>query len=253
MTDAERLIRSLRSQPLLIVLRPAEPLQAVPTLERLQALGLRHVEIAWQPQPHWSGQMAELVRRFSDLELGAASVCEPQGVVDAAAAGCRYVVSPVLDPALLVEAARRDVVLVPGVMSPSEVHAARQLGCPIVKLFPAVSVGIAHWRRLREPLGEPLPFCIAAGGLKLEDVLPWLQAGVDAVALGSGLGALEEEPWRELLAALDTAPYAGDLVGCCEGAPADLFSNPAHLEVPCNGWGKTTPAFFRQRSNHPDH
>ena len=203
MTAAEPLIRSLRSQPLLIVLRPAEPLQAVPTLERLQALGLRHVEIAWQPQPHWAAQMGELVRRFSDLELGAASVCEPQGVADAAAAGCRYVVSPVLDPALLEEAARRDVVLVPGVMSPSEVHRARQLGCAIVKLFPAVSVGRDHWRRLREPLGAPLPFCIAAGGLKQEDVLTWLQAGVDAVALGSGLRGLEEaESWRELLGQL---------------------------------------------------
>lgn len=204
MPDAERLIQSLRSQPLLIVLRPAELLAAIPLLEGLQALGLRHVEIAWHPQPHWAEQMGELVRRFSALELGAASVCEPQGVADAAAAGCRYVVSPVLDRTLLKEAARRDVVLVPGVMSPSEVHAARQLGCRIVKLFPAVSVGRVYWRRLREPLGAPLPFCIAAGGLTPADVQPWLEAGVDAVALGSGLGALEEEAWRQLLAALDS-------------------------------------------------
>ena len=203
MTAAEPLIRSLRSQPLLIVLRPAEPLQAVPTLERLQALGLRHVEIAWQPQPHWAAQMGELVRRFSDLELGAASVCEPQGVADAAAAGCRYAVSPVLDPELHRQAADRDLLLVPGVMTASEVHRARQLGCAIVKLFPAVSVGRDHWRRLREPLGTPLPFCIAAGGLAPADVRPWLKAGVDAVALGSGLGALEDEPWRKMLAALE--------------------------------------------------
>ena len=121
-----------------------------------------------------------------------------------APAGCRYAVSPVLDPTLLEEAARRDLVLVPGVMTASEVHRARRLGCSLVKLFPAVSVGIEHWRRLREPLGEPLPFCIAAGGLQRQDVLPWLQAGGDAVALGSGLGGLEEtESWRELLAQLD--------------------------------------------------
>lgn len=202
MQDAVPLIRSLRGQPLLIVLRPAEPLQAVTTLERLQALGLRHVEIAWQPQPGWGAQMAELIQRFPALALGAASVCQPQGVVEAANAGCRYAVSPVLDAALQQEAVRRDLVLVPGVMSPSEVHQARQWGCAIVKLFPAVSVGRDHWRRLRGPLGAALPFCIAAGGLTPADVRPWLEAGVDAVALGSGLGALEEEPWRELLAQL---------------------------------------------------
>lgn len=125
----------------------------------------------------------------------------------AAAAGCRYAVSPVLDAKLQHQAAALDLVLVPGVMTPSEVHGARRLGCRLVKLFPAVSVGRHHWRRLRQPLGAPLPFCIAAGGLSPADVLPWLAAGVDAVALGSGLStaldALEEPgPWPALLAAL---------------------------------------------------
>jgi hypothetical protein len=97
-----------------------------------------------------------------------------------------------------------------------------------------VSAGIDHWRRLREPLGRPLPFCIAAGGLQRQDVLPWLEAGVDAVALGSGLGAMEDAAtWQELLATVPTPPSAGDLVadrvGCCEGAPEDLASNPVHL------------------------
>jgi 2-dehydro-3-deoxyphosphogluconate aldolase/(4S)-4-hydroxy-2-oxoglutarate aldolase len=169
---------------------------------------IRHVEIAWQPGPAWVEEMSALVARFPELELGAASVCETEGVVAAAAAGCRYAVSPVLDPDLLEAAAELDLLLVPGVMSPSEVHQARRLGCSIVKLFPAVSVGIGHWRRLREPLGDPLPFCIAAGGLRPVDVLPWLEAGVDAVALGSGLGDGDATPaWRELLAALgDRSP-----------------------------------------------
>jgi len=205
--SADRLIQSLRAQPLLIVLRPGEPLHALPTLQRLQALGVIHVEIAWQPLPGWADQMGELIGRFPALELGAASVCMPQGVADAAAAGCRYAVSPVLDAELQQRAAERELLLVPGVMSPSEVHQARRLGCRIVKLFPAVSVGISHWRRLREPLGAPLPFCIAAGGLQPADVLPWLEGGVDAVALGSGLGDLEAaSAWRQLLSTLAARP-----------------------------------------------
>jgi 2-dehydro-3-deoxyphosphogluconate aldolase/(4S)-4-hydroxy-2-oxoglutarate aldolase len=203
MPAPERLIQSLRAQPLLIVLRPGEPLGAIPLLERLQALGVIHVEIAWQALAAWADQMAELVRRFPDLELGAASVSSPRALLAAAAAGCRYAVSPVLEDALQQQASTLDLVLVPGVMSPSEVHRARGLGCRLVKLFPAVSVGRDHWRRLREPLGSPLPFCIAAGGLQLSDVLPWLAAGVDAVALGSGLGSLEDaSDWQELLTAL---------------------------------------------------
>jgi 2-dehydro-3-deoxyphosphogluconate aldolase/(4S)-4-hydroxy-2-oxoglutarate aldolase len=192
MSSADLLIQSLRRQPLLVVLRPATPLAAEPQLQRLQALGIRHVEIAWQAGDTWWQDMAALVARFPELELGAASVCEPEGVAAAAAAGCRYAVSPVLEASLVSAAAARDLVLVPGVMSASEVHTARRLGCRLVKLFPAVSVGIDHWRRLREPLGTPLPFCIAAGGLGPADVASWLAAGVDAVALGSALGDLEQ-------------------------------------------------------------
>ena len=201
MPRADRLIQSLRRQPLLVVLRPRSPLAAEPQLQRLQALGLRHVEIAWQAGGGWGEEMAVLVARFPELELGAASVCELEGVAAAAAAGCRYAVSPVLEASLLNAAAAHDLVLEPGVMSASEVHAARRLGCRLVKLFPAVSVGIDHWRRLRDPLGPPLPFCIAAGGLGPADVAPWLAAGVDAVALGSALGDLEQA-WPQLRAAL---------------------------------------------------
>ena len=210
MPSADRLIQSLRRQPLLVVLRPPQPRHAIPTLERLQSLGLIHVEIAWQPQPGWVDQMAELVRRFPALEIGAASICEVRGVCEAAAAGCRYAVSPVLEAHLQRQAAAADLVLVPGVMSPSEVQRARRLGCAVVKLFPAVSVGIDHWRRLREPLGAPLPFCIAAGGLRPADVLPWLAAGVDAVALGSGLADHEAAATlAPLLAVLRVSPITG--------------------------------------------
>ncbi len=169
-------------------------MEAAPVLEQLQALGLRHVEIAWNADPLWSAQTRELVALFPSLRLGAASVCTPQAVVAAAEAGLSYAVSPVLERSLLCQAQDAGLTLVPGVMTPSEVHCARRWGARIVKLFPAAPLGPHYWRRLRDPLGEPLPFCIAAGGLGPVDVLPWLAAGVDAVALGSRL-LREAEPF----------------------------------------------------------
>ena len=203
------LIASLGLQPLLVVLRPTEPRLAAPSLERLQQSGLRHVEIAWNASEAWSDQMAELRLRFPYLSIGAAGVVGPAAVVAAMQAGCRYAVSPVLEPESLLEAERGGMVLVPGVMTPSEVHQARRLGCRLVKLFPAVAVGREYWRRLREPLGDPMPFCIAAGGLTPSDVGPWLGAGIDAVALGSSLAGssgrmppVGPDPFQQLLSCL---------------------------------------------------
>lgn len=185
---SQELIASLDHQPLLVVLRPVSPLAAAASLASYAALGLRHLEIAWQRGDAWVRDCRELIAAFPSLRLGAASVSSAEGLEAARQAGFRYVVSPVLDPELCRQAGP-DLVLVPGVMTPTEVWQARALGCRLVKLFPAVSVGPAYWRRLAAPLGEPLPFCIAAGGLAVEDVIPWLEAGVDAVALGSGLAA----------------------------------------------------------------
>jgi 2-dehydro-3-deoxyphosphogluconate aldolase / (4S)-4-hydroxy-2-oxoglutarate aldolase len=200
------LLRSLHHQPLLLVLRPRQPIQAAPLLECFVALGLRHVEIAWHGQPHWAEQSRELIASFPSLALGAASVRSVEAVGAVAAAGYGYAVSPILEPALLHHARAEGIELIPGVMSPSEVHQARSMGCPIVKLFPAAPLGMGYWRLLRAPLGEPMPFCIAAGGLGPADVLPWLAAGVDAVALGSSLtardGTFDPEPLQLLLASL---------------------------------------------------
>ena len=85
---------------------------------------------------------------------------------------------------MVAAAAPLGLTLVPGVFSPTEVNRFREVG--LVKLFPAASLQPLYWRQLRQPL-HPLPFCIAAGGLRPEDAAPWFAAGVQAVALGASL------------------------------------------------------------------
>lgn len=172
-----------------MVLRAYDLFELLPCLERLQELGVQHVELAWSTHPHWVPQAIELRQRFLHLRLGAASIVDTAGLAAAAEAGLGYAVSPILDRALIEAAKALRLQFVPGVMSPSEVHLARLWKCSIVKLFPAAAVGLSYWQRLSGPLAgaDGLPFCIAAGGLGPADVEPWLAAGVDAVALGGSL------------------------------------------------------------------
>lgn len=204
------LIASLRRQPLLLVFRPEAPLQLAPLLEELQALGLVHAEIACSPSPEWSRQCRELIQTVPKMRLGAASMVSRESLLAVLEAGFAYGVSPLLDQELQDEAARAGFVLVPGVMTPSEVRTASLCGPGMVKLFPASTLGSTYWSSLRNPLGGALPFCIAAGGIPLADVSHWLAAGVDAVAVGSrwlGDGgslskgsSIDLEPLRTLLA-----------------------------------------------------
>ena len=199
-------MHSLVAQPLLAVLRPRTVQQAHRQLEKLQAVGLVHVELAVEASRAWSEGCLSLAAAFPALHLGAASVTTPEQLEAGAAGGLAYAVSPIFDPQLLQRAGQLGLTLVPGVHSPTEVHQAQRLGCPIVKLFPARPLGPTYWASLAGPLG-PLPFCIAAGGLACADVLPWLQQGVDAVALGGRLFVAPPAPGQEPGAApLDQDP-----------------------------------------------
>ena len=173
-------------------------------------MGLAHVELAVEASRAWSEDASYLASEFPALRLGAASVTCLDHLEAVAAAGLAYAVSPILDPELLNRARQLDLTLVPGVQSPTEVHQAQKWGCGIVKLFPARPLGPSYWGSLAGPLG-PLPFCIAAGGLACADVLPWLEQGVDAVALGGRL--------------FPASPAQGEELG-----PSALEDDPGHLD-----------------------
>jgi 2-dehydro-3-deoxyphosphogluconate aldolase / (4S)-4-hydroxy-2-oxoglutarate aldolase len=191
-----------------VVLRAERPaLELAPQLGQLAALGVRHVEIAWGPSPAWIPDCRRLIEAYPDLRLGAASICTPAALAAALEAGFSYGVSPVLEAELLETAAMARFALVPGVMTPTEVNRARSLGCPIVKLFPAVQ---RRHRPLAAPAGSPWPTAPLlhrrrrSGPGDVED--PWLEAGVDAVALGSVAGGPGAGPLRQVLADLPPRP-----------------------------------------------
>ena len=187
----EALIASLCTQPLLIVVRPeVSDFQEVTgrssLLAQIQCLheaGLRHLEVAWVDHPSWCSFVRNVQQSCPDLQVGAASLTSFKAIDDVYACGLSFGMSPCLDSALLQRARSLGILLVPGVFSPTEMFQAMQQGCSLVKLFPAAQLGVDYLQSLRGPLG-PLPKVIAAGGLGVDDLEPWLAAGHAAVALG---------------------------------------------------------------------
>lgn len=188
------LMASLRRQPLIIVLRPKESdllgpfLQSLlcHRLDQLVDLGVRHIEIAWMDHLRWSDLISTIRLRHPTLQLGVASVTSQRGLQAVIDLDLPYAMSPLLDQGLVSMAHQHNCCLVPGVMTPTEIRQALVLGCHLVKLFPALVLGLDYHRQISAPMGD-LPFMIAAGGLTVADLDPWLSAGYDAIALGRGV------------------------------------------------------------------
>ncbi|MFM8557385.1 MAG: bifunctional 4-hydroxy-2-oxoglutarate aldolase/2-dehydro-3-deoxy-phosphogluconate aldolase, partial [Betaproteobacteria bacterium] len=114
--------------------------QAVPLAEALLAGGIDVIEITLR-RPGGLPGIAELARRSLPICVGAGTLLDGDDVRRAVDAGARFGLSPGCTPALADAVLRARLPFVPGVMTPSEVMAARALGFQLMKLFPAAQAG----------------------------------------------------------------------------------------------------------------
>lgn len=132
-----------------------------------------------------------LIRALCDRYAGRA-VIGAGTVLDAAQAeacidaGATFLVSPGFDLATVQAARRRDVAVVPGALTPTEVMTAWKAGADLVKIFPCSAVGGAKYlRTIKAPL--PAVKLLPTGGVTLDTLPEYLAAGASAVGIGADL------------------------------------------------------------------
>lgn len=122
-----------------------------------------------------------------DLHLGIGTIKNSEQAKQFVDAGARFVISPGYVPELAAYALKNNILYVPGCMTIHEIIAAENMGIRFVKLFPANMLGIPFLKNIR-PLFPEMMF-MPTGGIQVskESLLPWFEAGVVAVGLGSSL------------------------------------------------------------------
>ena len=131
--------------------------------------------------------------------VGAGTVLDAADAEAAIAAGARFIVTPAVVPDVIAVCRRRDVPIVCGALTPTEMLAASRAGADLVKLFPARLGGPAYVRDLLGPF--PQLQLVATGGVSAENARSFLDAGAVAVAVGGNLvseQAVNEARWAEI-------------------------------------------------------
>jgi len=145
--------------PVLTVMRIED---AAPLARALVAGGLPVLEVTLRT-PVGLEAVAAMCRAAPDAVVGVGTVTRPEEFALAERAGARFAVSPGFAPALAAAAERAGSPFLPGVMTPSELMAARAAGFTALKLFPAQQAGGVGALRA---LGAPFPdvvFCPTGG------------------------------------------------------------------------------------------
>ena len=178
------LLDIMRPSAVIPVIAIDDPEHAVPLAKALVAGGIRVLEVTLRTK-HGLGA----IKAMSAVEgaiVGVGTLTQPEEFAAARDAGAVFGVSPGLTPALIAAAKSSGLPLLPGVMTPSEVMAAREQGFRQLKLFPAVPAGgVGMLNALAGPLGD-ITFC-PTGGISIETAPQFLKLKNVACVGGSWL------------------------------------------------------------------
>ena len=126
-----------------------------------------------------------LARAFPQMVVGAGTVLDTETARQCVDAGARFITSPGLDLEIAA-LATQDVLVLPGVLTPTDVMSAWRAGLRLVKVFPCAPFGgDGYIRALRAPF--PDVAFVAAGGVTQQTASDYIRAGAVAVGVGKEL------------------------------------------------------------------
>lgn len=130
--------------------------------------------------------ISHLVRNNPKLIVGAGTVLDAETARKCVDAGASFLTSPGFDAAVMEFAAKADLSVLPGALTPTEIIAAWKAGADFVKVFPCALVG--GDRYIKAVHGSlPQIQLIAAGGVNQQTAANFILSGATAIGVGTEL------------------------------------------------------------------
>jgi 2-dehydro-3-deoxyphosphogluconate aldolase/(4S)-4-hydroxy-2-oxoglutarate aldolase len=184
--NAAQVIQRIKALGIVPIIRTTNTDTAIRSVEAIAEGGIDCAEITMTV----SGAIAALeqvAKRFGDkILLGAGTVLDPETARACMLAGAEFFVTPCLNLKTVELAKRYSKAIFPGALTPTEIVTAWQAGADGIKVFPCSAMGGAKYiRALRAPFPQ-IEF-VPTGGVNLETISEFLDAGCLAVGVGSEL------------------------------------------------------------------
>ena len=176
---------------------------AVPLTEALLAGGLNCIEVTFRTAGA-AESIARIRRALPDAIVGAGTLLTADQVKQAIDAGSQFGVSPGLSEAVSKAAHENKMPLFPGVVTPTEIIRAMELGWKHLKFFPAETFGGVHaLKALIGPFGHTGVKFIPTGGITAAKLPEYLAIPQVAAVGGSWMAdrkLVAEKNWAKITA-----------------------------------------------------
>ena len=140
-----------------------------------------------------------LKKEFPDARIGMGTILSTDDLKKAEEAGAEFILTPSVNEEVLKYSRERNIDIIPGVFSPSEVALALRYGFNYLKLFPAIDLPDSYIKNLKGPF-DNVEF-MAVGGVEKDNITDFFRAGFVSVGMGSSLikkAYLESQDWESM-------------------------------------------------------
>ncbi|MDU5111791.1 MAG: bifunctional 4-hydroxy-2-oxoglutarate aldolase/2-dehydro-3-deoxy-phosphogluconate aldolase [Clostridium sp.] len=129
--------------------------------------------------------IGELKKKYKDIFIGAGTVLSKEAVDGCIENNTDFIVSPCFDEEIINYCIESKFLIIPGIMTMSEVNKAIKLGLEFIKVFPGNVVGKPFVSAIKSIFPELK--VMPTGGVSKDNVNEWLNAGADCTGIGSDL------------------------------------------------------------------
>lgn len=175
----------LQNNPICAIMRNVPMQKALPYAIAAYRGGVKMFEVAMNTEDG-ARQIEMLRQEFGDeVYVGAGTVINEERCRMAKEAGAQFFLTPNVAEVTLRYCKERDIPLLPGVFTPTDVGICLDYGYTVMKLFPAGDMPMSYIKSLKGPFDTT--DYVAVGGVKLENIADFMKAGYIGVGIGSNL------------------------------------------------------------------
>ena len=186
-----KLLSTILENKIIAIIRGSKPKDALSIAKALIDGGIKVLEITMN-SPKALSVIEEISSELGDeIVVGAGTVLDSESARAALLSGAKFILSPTTDIETIRLTKRYGAVSIPAAFTPTEILNAYENGGDIIKVFPATALGPAYIKDLKGPLPQ-IPL-LPTGGIDLNNISHYINAGAAGVGLGSSLVNANQE------------------------------------------------------------
>ena len=168
----ENIYKRIRKAGIIPVVVLEDAKDSVPLAKALRDGGIPCAEITFRTEAA-EESIRIMTQKYPDMPIGAGTVHTTDQADRAVRAGASFIVSPGFNPRVVKHCINKDIPVIPGCSSPSDIEQAIESGLNVVKFFPAEATGgLKYIKAVAAPYSDIL--FMPTGGITPDNVRDYL-------------------------------------------------------------------------------